>query len=139
MKSDHATQQLAVAFVNLLVPGSFAAARARLAPNCEYHYSGQVLRGDAIIDAFEDSHKKAKAELESVEYLLASVHAVEGAMVVVGVSDRLRAGGKEHLYSDRLAVEVVHSDADWAIARIEHRPYEEERRKLREFLAPSKT
>lgn len=140
-KENHLTEKRpehAVEFVNMLVPGRFELARSRLASNCEYHYSGKVLRGDAIIDAFEVSHEKAKKELDRIDYLPASVNAIEGDTIVVGVSDRIKLKGDEHVYSDRLAIDVLLTDSGWFITRIEHRPFAEERRKLHEFLETRK-
>jgi hypothetical protein len=124
------TVQAAIEFVNLLVPGKFDLARARLSANCEYHYGGEVLRGDAIVRAFEESHESAIAKLDSVEYLPAALDSVVGDTVVVGTVDRIRSGDAVHTYRDRLAIDVTQG----AIVRIEHRPYEEERRRLRAFF-----
>lgn len=132
--SEQIIAQLAVDFVNLLVPGNFPSARAKLAPNCEYHYSGKLLTGDAIIGAFEESHERAKTELECIEYLPATLQAVDRNTVIVGVKDRIRSEGLEHVYSDRLSVTISESASDWTVTRLEHLPVEEERLKLRKFL-----
>lgn len=97
----------ALAFVDLLVPGSFERAKALLAPTCEYHYGGNTLRGDAIIAAFEESHAKAKAQLDSIVYLPGRADHVEDATVTVRVFDRLGVNDAFHTYSDRLVITVL--------------------------------
>jgi len=130
-------------FVDLLVPGHFDEARALLHPSCEYAYAGGLLRGDAIIHAFEESHARAEAELDRIEYLPGEVDSVDGDTVTVRVFDRLRAKGRTHTYVDRLAVSLVASASasasaspeasTWQVRRIEHLPIEEERLALDAF------
>ncbi len=129
----------ALAFVDLLVPGSFERAKALLAPTCEYHYGGNTLRGDAIIAAFEESHAKAKAQLDSIVYLPGRADHVEDATVTVRVFDRLGVKDAFHTYSDRLVITVLPDEEGdgFSVVAIEHRPFAEERAKLQEFLQSS--
>lgn len=126
--------ETAVAFVNLLVPGRFGDANTLLDPTCEYHYAGAVHRGGEIIRCFEQSHAKAAAELDRIEYLPGVVDSVDGTVVTVRVFDRIHLEGKSHTYSDRLAISLVRSGDDWKVRGIEHQPIEAERRQLNEFL-----
>jgi hypothetical protein len=126
----------AIEFVNNLVPGRFEQAKAKLSAHCEYHYSGKILKGPAIIQAFEDSHTSAAMQLDHIEYLPATFDANDGIAIVIKVKDRISANKREHTYTDRLAITLEYINENWAVSLIEHRPYSEERLKLKEFLAP---
>jgi hypothetical protein len=126
--------QFALDFVNSLVPDRFELAGARLSETCEYYYSGKVLRGEAIIKAFEESHERAKKILDDILYLPGVVDAIDGNTITIKVSDKISLKGRNHTYRDRLAVTTIESDKGWVVSRIEHLPYEEERQKLRDFV-----
>jgi hypothetical protein len=101
--------ETAIAFVDLLVPGRFEEAKAALDPSCEYRHAGSVLHGNEIILCFEQSHEKAAAQLDRIEYLPGVVDSVVGDTVTVRVSDRIYSKGESHTYTDRLAISLVRS------------------------------
>ncbi len=122
-------------FVNSLVPGRFDEAKLMLAKNCEYQYQGKILRGSEIINAFEESHEKATATLDKIEYQEGQVFSQTSDEVVMKVFDKISLNGKTYTYSDRLAIKAICQDQAWQVTSIEHRPFKEERAKLNEFLA----
>ena len=125
----------ALRFVNSLVPGSFNDARLMLSKDCEYQYQGKVLKGPEIIKAFEESHERAVETLDKIEYLEGQVLSENSNEIVIRVFDKIFLNGKIHTYSDRLAVKAIYQDQAWHVTSIEHRPFEEERAKLKDFLA----
>lgn len=126
-------EQLALAFVDRLVPDHFDEARRMLHPSCEYSFGGDVLRGEEIVEAFEKSDEEAKKKFERIEYLPGRVAAVEGTVVVVQVFDRVTIADRTHTYSDRLVI-TLDPRLDRPVLHIEHRPFPEERAKLAAFL-----
>jgi hypothetical protein len=134
MPAQRSEEELAVTFVDLLVPGSFDAARGMVHASCEYHVGGEILRGEGIVASFEASHERASRELDRIEYLPARAIASAEGTVIVHVFDRLELAGAIHTYSDRLAVSVD-AEQPRPIVRIEHQPFPEERTALAAFLA----
>jgi hypothetical protein len=126
-------EELALAFVDRLVPGRFEEARRMLDPSCEYAFGGELLRGDAIIAAFEKSDEDAHEKLDRIEYLPGRVASTTDAVVVVQVFDRLELSGRTHTYTDRLAV-TIDTKRSRPVVRIEHRPFAAEREALAAFL-----
>jgi hypothetical protein len=125
-------ETLALAFVDRLVPGRFEEARRMLDARCEYVFEGRLLRGDATIAAFEQSHRDALTKFDRIEYLPGRVAEVIGDEIVIQVFDQVTIGTSTHTYTDRLAIEV--DDARATIVRIEHRPFPEARAALTAFL-----
>jgi hypothetical protein len=131
--SDHTIEQLAVRFVDQLVPGHFQDAGRMLDPSCVYVFGGETLYGEAILGAFQKSDEEAHRKFDGVEYLPGRVAETHGTTVVVQVFDRLVLAGRTHTYSDRLAV-TIDRERSRPVLRIEHRPFPEERAALAAFL-----
>ena len=93
------------------------------------------IKGPEIIKAFEESHERAVETLDKIEYLEGQVLSENSNEIVIRVFDKIFLNGKIHTYSDRLAVKAIYQDQAWHVTSIEHRPFEEERAKLKDFLA----
>jgi hypothetical protein len=132
--SQLSKEQIALIFVNRLVPGSFDEARQMVDPSCGYTFGDKTFLGAEVVLPFEESHAEAKRKFDIVEYLPAWIVETEGNVVLVGVSDRIELAQCSHTYSDRLAI-TVDPHRITPILRIEHCPIPEERAQLAVFIA----
>lgn len=121
----------AVAWVNLLVPGSFEQAEALVAPECRFKSRGKLYEGRAVVDAFRESHAQACRELDDIHYLPATFGGEDPRGVIVGVADELVVKGRRHTYRDRLIIKM----RDGLVFEIIHFPIPEEREALTKFLS----
>ena len=124
----------AVAFVNLLVPMHFDEAAELISDQCTYSYQDKILAGSSVINAFKESHEKAVRELDSIEYLSASVKESGPNGIILSVSDKIALNGKSHIYRDQLEIRMERSGMAWKVVHLAHLPISEERAQLREFL-----
>lgn len=123
-------KEIALEFVNCLVPDKFEFAKEMIPSNCLYKYGNKRLRGDSIIQSFVDNHENAKRKLDKIEYIDGRVDFLKGNFVIVIVQDKIEKAGDIHIYTDRLVIEVKEA----LIVGIEYLPFEEERKKIKEFL-----
>lgn len=125
---------LAVEFVNMLVPGHFDDAEKWIDDHCTYAYQDKILRGTQVLGAFKESHDGAAKKLDSIEYLPGEIEEALPDGAIVGVADRISLNGKMHVYRDRLKVRFAQSNDLFKIIQIEHLPIQAERDQLNVFL-----
>ena len=97
-------------------------------------YGGKTLRGEEIIDSFEQNHEQAKKRFDSIKYIDGEVTSQDGGRITVQVKDELTLNGQKHTYQDRLIITCNDQQGPGSVISIENRPFPEERKKLQEFL-----
>lgn len=134
MTKNQNLAKAATEFVDLLTPGNFHLAEKFIAPDCEYSYAGNVLKGKAILQSFIDNHDNALKKLDKIQYDSSEVESIEGNTVSVLVADQIFVKDKMHLYRDRLIVSFKDDQEPKSIIRIENKRVVGEREKLMEFF-----
>lgn len=109
-----------------------------MSEDCVYVYQGRELRGEQIIQSFEENHQQAEKKLDAIEYLSGEVLKREDQQIFIGVKDKLRVGLSEHVYSDCLVITCNEMRGKKSVVKIVHKPIAQERADLKKFLETTK-
>lgn len=125
-----ATLEVATQFARALDEEDYPAARALLAPDCDYEIRGDTHRGpDAIVASYKGNGDEAARKFDTIEYDSA-VRLEAPTRAVIQFTDRIRHAGQSFTH---ICEQHVTVNADRLITRIEHRDLPGERERLEAF------